>query len=348
MKNLLKKLYQKNYLQRDELIHLLNGITPEDEKLLYRYALETRLQTYGHRLYLRALLEFSSHCGNSCKYCGLRKENQDAKRYRLSPLEILECCIKAYHLGYRTFVLQSGEDGFYSDDLLAELISRIKENCPGAAVTLSIGERSYASYVRLFEAGADRYLLRHETIDAQLYEKLHPGMSLENRIKCLKHLQKIGYQVGAGFIVGLPGQDSKILAEELLFLKELNPDMVGIGPLIPHPKTPLARMPAGSVRMTLIILALVRLLLPKTLIPITTALNTLDRLGWEKGLKAGANVLMPNLSPAPVRGKYEIYQGKSSTDVSSIREIEERIKNNGFEVDLSRGDSLKWIENQGG
>ncbi len=341
LKELLTKLYRKNYLEKPELLYLLENITYQNAGLLFAYARETRVKTYQRKVYLRAVVEFSNYCRNNCWYCGIRRDNTKVERYRLLPETILACCASAYQAGYRTLVLQSGEDGFYTAAVLADLIQTIKKEYPGMAVTLSIGEAPRETYYRLYQAGADRFLLRHETIAADLYEKYHPGMNLQQRLRCLKDLKEIGYQTGAGFIVGLPGQTNEVLAEELLFLKEFGPDMVGIGPLIPHPETPLGDSPAGSVEKTIILLALIRLLLPEVLLPVTTAVKTLDSYGWEKGLAAGANVIMPVVSPVECRKKYEIYKNKASADYAALPAIKSRVENAGFELDMSRGDHCK-------
>lgn len=348
LKKLLVKLYQNNRLDRGQLQYILDNISYRTAGPLFVYARKTRLKTYQRKVYLRALLEFSNYCKKDCRYCGIRRSNKKINRYRLLPEKILECCGSAYHRGYRTVVLQSGEDLFYTTGVMVELIKQIKKNFPGTAVTLSTGEASYESYRRLFRAGADRFLLRHETVSETLYRKYHPGMSYHRRFQCLADLKDLGYQVGAGFIVGLPGQTSELLAEELLFLKELDPDMVGIGPLIPHPETPLGNSRAGSVEQTLMLLALIRLLLPETLLPVTTAVNTLDKRGWEKGLQAGANVIMPVVSPPSDREKYEIYKNKGNTDLTTPAEIKKRVERAGFAVDMSRGDSRKWWKKKTG
>ncbi|NLY89520.1 MAG: [FeFe] hydrogenase H-cluster radical SAM maturase HydE [Firmicutes bacterium] len=344
MEGLLAKLYRNNHLKKLELLYLLEKITYLKADLLFAYARKTRVKTYQRRVYLRALVEFSNHCRNNCWYCGLRRENKKVERYRLLPEAILSCCASAYQAGYRTVVLQSGEDKFYTAAVLADLIQAIKKECPGMAVTLSIGEAPREKYYRLYRAGADRFLLRHETVSADLYERYHPGMSYRRRLQCLKELKGIGYQTGAGFIVGLPGQTDEVLAEERLFLKEFDPEMVGIGPFIPHPETPLGNSPAGSVEKTLILLALIRLLLPEVLLPVTTAVNTLDRYGWEKGLAAGANVIMPVVSPAACRRKYEIYKNKAGVDYAALPELKRRVEKAGFELDMSRGDSYKRLQ----
>lgn len=343
MVRLLEQLYKENQLDKSQLKYILDNISYETAESLFTYAHKCRTNTYQNRVFLRALIEFSNYCKNNCYYCGIRRDNHSVSRYRLSPEVIIDCCKSAYLQGYRTFVLQSGEDNYYTIDLLTSIIKEIKTNFPEMAVTLSIGERSKEEYQKLFQAGADRFLLRHETISQELYKKYHPGMSQEKRIQALKDLKEIGYQVGAGFIVGLPGQTNELLAEELLFLKELNPEMIGIGPFIPHPETPLAKSNTGSVEKTLILLSLIRLLLPEVLLPITTAVNTLDKRGWEKGLKAGANVIMPVISPASTRGKYEIYKNKGSTDAGELNEIKKRVEKAGFQVDMARGDNIRFM-----
>ena len=291
------------------------------------------------------MIEFTNYCKNDCFYCGIRRSNSNAQRYRLSADEILECAKNGYELGFRTFVLQGGEDAYYSDEVLCGIVSKIKSAYPDCAVTLSVGERSLESYKKLRLAGADRYLLRHETANKLHYEKLHPPqMSFDNRIKCLYDLKSLGYQVGAGFMVGSPFQTEKMLADEMIFLRELNPDMVGIGPFVPHCSTPFANMLGGSADLTLFMLALIRLTLPFVLLPATTALGTIDPLGREKGINAGANVLMPNLSPVGVRKKYMLYDNKICTGdeaAQCIKCLKRRIESTGCKIVTSRGDVKK-------
>lgn len=345
MKKLIDKLYKQNNLNREELLNLLESMNKEDVDYLISKAHETRMKHYGNKVYPRGLIEFTNYCKNNCVYCGIRGLNKNADRYRLSLEEILSACEEGNRLGYKTFVLQGGEDTFFTDDKIVEIIKEIKNRFPDTAVTLSIGEKSYESYKRYYDAGADRYLLRHETATKELYEKLHPGMSFENRRRCLRDLKDIGYQVGAGFMVGLPGQSNEDYVNDLLFLKELEPEMVGIGPFIPQKDTPLANESRGTVETTVIMLAIVRLLLPEVLLPATTALGTIDPLGREKGLKAGANVVMPNLSPTEVRKKYALYDGKICTgdEAAECRMcIEGRIKRAGFVLEMSRGDNKLW------
>lgn len=338
-------LYRKNHAEPDELLFLLNNIGLEDQKLLFELARKTSIANFGNRVFLRGLIEFSNYCRRNCSYCGIRRDNEKADRYRLTQEEILACCFEGAQLGYTTFVLQSGEDAFYTDDVMVGIIREIKSHFPDSAVTLSIGERSYESYQRLFAAGADRYLLRHEAASAALYKRLHPDMSFQNRRECLRQLKEIGYQVGAGFMVGLPGQTNEDLVADLVYLQELQPHMVGIGPFIPHPDTPLGCFSGGTVEKTLIMIALTRLLLPDVLLPSTTAMGTIDPRGREKALQAGANVVMPNLSPVTVRAKYELYKDKICTGDESAQCrscIEQRIKSAGFEVDMARGDHRNW------
>jgi biotin synthase len=345
MKTIIDKLYSQNNLEANELLVLLNNMTDEDKQYLIERAHETRMKIYGDRVFMRGLIEFTNYCKRNCIYCGIRAGNKLADRYRLSLEDILEACDIGYRLGYRTFVLQGGEDDYFTDDKIVEIVKSIKGTYPEAAITLSVGERSRNSYEKYYDAGADRYLMRHETASRELYEKLHPGMSFENRIKCLYDLKEIGYQVGAGFMVGLPGQSNEDYVKDLLYLKQLEPHMAGIGPFIPHKDTPLADNKGGTVETTEVMLAITRLLLPQVLLPATTALGSIDSIGREKGIKAGANVVMPNLSPTSVRKKYALYDGKICTgdEAAECRLcIEGRIKKAGFSIDMSRGDNIAW------
>ena len=309
------KLIQRQKLTKEEFIEILKQQDdPDIRELLKEEAVRLRKHYYGTKVFTRGLIEFTNHCKNDCYYCGIRRSNKNAKRFRLSQEDILACCENGYELGFRTFVLQGGEDVWYTDAKLVEIIRRIKTLYPECAVTLSVGEKSYESYKAYKEAGADRYLLRHETADEQHYGVLHPAeMSLANRKQCLYDLKKLGYQVGAGFMVGSPGQSVETLAEDLLFLQELQPQMVGIGPFIPHHDTCFAEKSAGSVEETLFLLSVIRILLPTVLLPATTALGTMDPQGREKGLLAGANVVMPNLSPIKTRKQYDLYDNKICT-----------------------------------
>lgn len=298
---------------------------------------------YGNQVYIRGLIEISNYCKNDCYYCGIRKSNENASRYRLSKEEILECCMHGYELGFRTFVLQGGEDGYYNDARMTDIISSIKSLYPDCAITLSIGEKSYESFKCFHDAGADRYLLRHETFCEEHYRKLHPAiLSAANRQQCLWDLKEIGYQVGTGFMVGSPYQTAEHLAEDMLFIKKLNPQMVGIGPFIPHKDTQFAKEAAGTLELTLYMLGLLRLMIPKVLLPATTALGTIAPNGRELGILAGANVVMPNLSPSSVREKYMLYNDKINTGAEAAESVEYLktiMSDIGYEVIISRGDS---------
>lgn len=344
--NTVRKLIQNHELPREEYIELLQDWeNPEKSRVLTEEAVRLRRQYYGDKVYTRGLIEFTNYCKNDCYYCGIRRGNSHAKRYRLSREEILDCCGNGYELGFRTFVLQGGEDPYYTDERMTEIISLIRRGWPDCAITLSIGEKSYESYRLFKEAGADRYLLRHETASDELYRRLHPEeMLLSRRKQCLYDLKSLGYQVGAGFMVGSPGQTIEHLAEDLMFLKELEPQMVGIGPFIPHHETRFAKETAGSVGLTLFLLSVIRILLPKVLLPATTALGTMDPLGREKGLAAGANVVMPNLSPVKNRKQYDLYDNKICTgeEAAECRGcLERRVLSTGYRIVAERGDAAK-------
>lgn len=345
MKFLIDELYNNKVLSKNDLYSILHNSSDEDINYLHQKANEKRSEFYGNKVFLRGLIEFTNYCKCHCSYCGIRADNPKADRYRLTKEEILECCHMGYRLDYRTFVLQGGEDPYFTDEVLVDIVSTIKKELPDCAITLSVGERSFDSYKALFDAGADRYLLRHETASKSLYESLHPHMSFDNRRRCLRDLKTIGYQVGAGFMIGLPNQTDEDLVEDLLFLKDLDPHMIGIGPFIPHCDTPLGDKSGGTIDKTVILLSMIRLMLPDVLLPATTALGTLHPTGRERGLKAGANVVMPNLSPISVREKYALYNGKICTgdEAAECRGcIQRRIENAGFSLDLSRGDHIKW------
>lgn len=326
---------------------LISDHNTETDEYLFSKARKIREKYYGKDVYIRGLIEFSNYCKNDCFYCGIRRGNKNAIRYRLTEDEILSCCKEGYELGFRTFVLQSGEDLSYTDDKIVEIVKKIKTQFPDCAVTLSIGEKTYEQYKAYFDAGADRYLLRHETANETHYGKLHPKeLSLDNRKKCLWNLKKIGYQVGTGFMVGSPFQTAENLAEDMLFLKELNPHMVGIGPFISHKDTPFAGMSSGTVEQTLFMIGLIRLTLPQALIPATTALGTISPSGREQGILAGANVVMPNLSPVDVRKKYMLYDNKICTGDESAQCrhcMENRVKSIGYNIVVSRGDAVSDI-----
>lgn len=345
MTELVDKLYKESDLSDDEFLNLLESEDSEVDKILQKRADEVRQRYYGKKVYLRGLIEISNYCKNNCYYCGIRRGNSNAQRYRLTPEQILECCENGYILGFRTFVLQGGEDSYFTDELLCPLVSEIKRRHPDCAVTLSLGERSDESYGRLHEAGADRYLLRHEAASETLYSKLHPPeMSWENRRKCLYTLKKLGYQVGAGFMVGAPFQTARDLLCDLRFMQELRPEMIGIGPFVPHRDTPFSTQNRGKLRLTLRLLGILRLTFPDALIPATTALGTIAPNGRELGLAFGCNVVMPNLSPVSVRKKYELYNDKICTGEEAAEChicLENRIKSAGYNVEISRGDHIK-------
>lgn len=341
----IEKFIQHHTLTKAEYIELLEeSENPEMRKILSDEAVRLRKKYYGDKVYTRGLIEFTNYCKNNCYYCGIRCGNRNARRYRMSQEEILDCCENGYGLGFRTFVLQGGEDPFYTDEMIAGIVREIKAKYPDCALTLSIGEKPYESYRLFKEAGADRYLLRHETADEEHYRKLHPeNMSLSNRKRCLYDLKKLGYQVGAGFMVGSPGQTNETLAEDLLFLEELQPQMVGIGPFIPHHDTQFAREEAGSVEKTLFLLSVIRILLPKVLLPATTALGTIDPGGREKGLLAGTNVVMPNLSPIKNRKQYDLYDNKICTgeEAAECRGcLARRVESVGYRLVNERGDAV--------
>lgn len=325
---------------KDELAYYIEH--EEEEDTLAKQADGIRREVYGKDVYVRGLIEFTNYCKNNCYYCGIRRDNTKTERYRLTLEGILSCCKEGYGLGYRTFVLQGGEDAHYSDKDICELVYRIKEEYPDCAVTLSIGEKKKESYQAYFDAGADRYLLREETSQPAHYGKLHPEeMKLSNRKRCLYDLKEIGYQVGAGFMVDSPFQTTECLVEDLCFLQELSPDMIGIGPYIPHKETPFAGHKQGSLHKTLRLISLIRILFPYALIPATTALGSIHPQGRELGLKAGANVLMPNLSPVDVRSKYDLYENKICVDEEASRCKEclaARVKKAGFTIVTGRGD----------
>lgn len=342
MNKLIDKLFENQVLKPDEYKELIENRTPELSEYLFEKAREVQVESYGHDVYIRGLIEFTNYCKNDCYYCGIRKSNCNAERYRLTKEQILECCAEGVKLGFRTFVLQGGEDGYYSDDKMIDIIRSIKSNHPDCAITLSMGEKSYESYRAFYNAGADRYLLRQETANTEHYGKLHPSqMSLENRKKCLYNLKEIGYQVGCGIMVGSPGQTTDCLVEDLLFIKELNPHMVGIGPFIPHHDTPFAGEKGGNLELTLFLLGMIRLMLPTVLLPSTTALGTIHPKGRELGILAGANVVMPNLSPVEVRNKYLLYDNKICTgdEAAECRYcMQKRIESIGYNIAVSRGD----------
>ncbi len=342
MIDLINKLEKEHSLSLKEYEFLIKNRTPEFAEILAERADEVRKRIYGNSVYIRGLIEISNICKNDCFYCGIRMGNRQCQRYRLTKEQILSCCDEGYSLGFRTFVMQGGEDAFFSDDVVCEIVSEIKNKYSDCAVTLSLGERSFESYKRLYDSGADRYLLRQETADKEHYSKLHPDdMSFDKRMECLKNLKEIGYQVGCGFMVGSPYQTEKNLAKDLKFTEEFKPHMCGIGPFIPHKDTAFKDMTAGTVELTCYLLSIIRLISPSILLPATTALGSIEQGGREKGILAGANVVMPNLSPADARQKYELYNNKLSSGAESAKgkaELEEKIEAIGYKIVTDKGD----------
>ncbi len=340
--SLARKLINEHSLSTPEYAGLIRLRDDETTLLLKGAADKLRRSVYSNHIFIRGLIELTNYCKNDCFYCGIRRSNAECTRYRLTKEEVLSCAEEGYSLGFRTFVLQGGEDGHFGDDTLCELVYSLKSAHPDCAVTLSMGERSYESYKRLYDAGADRYLLRHETADEKHYNMLHPdSMSYANRMECLFNLKKIGYQTGCGFMVGSPFQSAENLAEDLKFIESFSPDMCGIGPFIPHKSTPFAGEKAGTLELTCFLLSVIRIIKPNILLPSTTALGTIAPDGREKGVLAGANVIMPNLSPVSVRRKYELYDNKICTGEESaqcIKCLESRMKSIGFEIVCDRGD----------
>ena len=342
MKDRIRRLEQDRDLPDRDLLDLIVMQDAEAEALLAQRAAAVRQQVYGRDVFIRGLIEFTNYCRNDCFYCGIRRSNACAQRYRLTREEILACCRTGYGLGFRTFVLQGGEDPFFTTERLAELVRAIKQAYPDCAVTLSVGEKDRETYQAWFDAGADRYLLRHETADEGLYRRLHPEeLSLQNRMRCLRDLKDIGYQVGCGFMVGAPFQTPEMLLKDLRFLQAFQPHMAGIGPFIPHRDTPFRDCPPGTAQMTLRLLAIIRLMLPHVLLPATTALGTVQSDGRQRGMGYGANVVMPNLSPLSVRKKYALYDNKISTGeeaAESVALLKQSMAAAGYRVVTARGD----------
>jgi len=343
---LIDTLKKNRHLEKEQWVQLFDTFTDDDRAYAAQKASQTAKEQFGNSIFIRGIVEFSNVCKNDCLYCGIRRSNANCERYRLSQEQILDCCDAGYEYGFRTFVLQSGEDKSYPTDVLCSIVSDIKKAHPDCAVTLSVGELEYDDYKRLFDAGADRYLLRHETANEEHYGKLHPSeMSWAHRMKCLEQLKEIGYQTGCGMMVGSPFQTSEHLAEDMLFLERFKPEMIGMGPFLPHKDTPFRDEPAGSFELTLLLISLCRLMLPDCLIPATTALGTIRPDGREKGVLAGANVIMPNLSPTDVRKKYLLYDGKICTGDESAQCracLERRMESIGYKVVISRGDHKSY------
>lgn len=341
-RELLEHLSREHKLPEVQWEQLFASFTEEDLHLAMTMAREITVKRFGKKIYFRGIVEFTNICKNDCLYCGIRCANKKVSRYRLTKEDILECCAEGYASGFRTFVLQGGEDGWFTDERMCDIVRTIKERYPDCAVTLSLGERSRESYEALFQAGADRYLLRHETADPDHYARLHPAhQTLENRMRCLRDLKEIGYQTGCGIMVGSPGQTPKTLAKDMVFMQEFDPQMVGVGPFLPHQDTPFREEAAGSVPTTLFVLALCRIMLPRALMPSTTALGTAENDGRKMGVLAGCNVIMPNLSPMAVRKKYMLYDNKSGTNLSAaegIALLRRQMEEIGYEVVVGRGD----------
>lgn len=345
---IIEKLDAVHTADNSELAQLISTITDDELEVLRQTAQKCAQKHFGNKVFIRGLIEISSICKNDCYYCGIRKSNKNAVRYRLSREQILNCCEKGYKLGFRTFVMQGGEDGYFTDDVLCDIIGSIKSKYPDCAVTLSLGERSRESYQRLYDAGADRYLLRHETANEEHYSKLHPKeMTLQNRKKCLMDLKEIGFQTGAGFMVGSPYQSIETICEDLRFIEDLGPQMCGIGPFVPHKDTIFKYEKSGSVRLCLILLSVIRLMKPDILLPATTALGTVDPVGREKGILHGANVVMPNLSPTEHRKDYALYDNKICTGdeaAECIKCLSGRMERIGYQIVVDRGDYKESTE----
>lgn len=338
---LLDRLAAGEKLSESEYFSLIDNFAADTAAYAAMLADRIRKSIYGNTVYIRGLIEIGNVCRNNCFYCGIRGSNTKCERYVLTKESILNCCAEGYGLGFRTFVMQGGEGAISVSDI-CDITAQIKKRYPDCAVTLSIGEYSRADYIRMYEAGADRYLLRHETVDKAHYEKLHPkNMSFENRLRCLYDLKDIGFQTGCGFMVGSPFQTNEMLARELLFIRELEPDMCGIGPFIPQKDTPFGGFAAGSAEMTIFLLSLIRLTRPNILLPATTALGTALDNGRERGIMAGANVVMPNLSPASERKKYALYDNKLSSGAESAEALsilKRNMESIGYEIVTARGD----------
>ena len=342
LNDLITKLAQTHRLETEEYRLLMDRRDPEAAERLASLARQAARQVYGNRVFVRGLVEISNICKNDCLYCGIRRSNRACDRYRLTAEQILACADEGHRLGFRTIVMQGGKDGSFTDEVLCAIVRAIKRAHPDVAVTLSMGERGRESYQRLFDAGADRYLLRHETATKAHYERLHPAaMSFDNRMRCLQDLHEIGYQTGCGFMVGSPFQTTADLARDLKFIEQFHPEMCGIGPFIPHKDTAFRDEPAGTVELTCYLLSILRLIQPNLLLPATTALGTIDPAGREKGILSGANVVMPNLSPASVREKYMLYDNKLSSGAEAaqnLQDLKDRMAAIGYEVVVDRGD----------
>lgn len=343
-RQLIRQLKATHHLSPRGYKALLEDSSPENCELLRAEAQETAISSFGRNIYIRGLIEISNHCRNNCLYCGIRAENRNIRRYRLSKEEIMECCRSGYSAGFRTFVLQGGEDPVQTDAWVEDVVRSIRAEFPDCAITLSLGEKSGESYSRFRAAGADRYLLRHETFNPAHYSQLHPDtMSRENRLGCLAALKALGYQTGSGFMVGSPYQDADDIVEDILFIEKLHPEMIGIGPFIHHKDTPLGTWPDGSVSLTLKLISIFRLMDPRALIPATTSLATLEAGARLKGILAGANVVMPNLTPAARRSDYSLYEGKTASGAESAEGLEllkQELSTIGYGIAADRGDYI--------
>lgn len=340
-KRLIDFLSENHYLSEDDYLYLIKNRNEEIFEYLKQKADAARKAVYGNKIFIRGLIEISNICKNDCYYCGIRRSNKSCERYKLTQQEILSCCESGYNLGFRTFVLQGGE-GALSVSEICDTVKKIKSRYTDCAVTLSLGEYEKSDYEKMKKAGADRYLLRHETIDKEHYERLHPeNMSYEGRLNCLKELKAAGFQVGCGFLVGSPFTTAEIVAREFKFIEEFSPEMCGIGPFIPQKDTPFKNEKAGTAEETMFYLSIIRLIKPNILLPATTALGTIKEGGREQGILAGANVLMPNLSPESERKKYALYDNKLATGTESAEAIEalkKQIKKIGYEIVIDKGD----------
>lgn len=345
---LIEQLNADKQLSHEEWKQLIEAYTPEDAAYAANLASQIAIEKFGKTIYFRGIIEFTNYCKNDCYYCGIRRSNKKAERYRLTKEEILECCQEGYENGFRTFVLQGGEDGHFTDAVLVDLVETIRGKYPDCAITLSIGERSRESYQKLYNAGANRFLLRHETSVQSLYEKLHPSsQTMENRLRCLKDLKEIGYQTGCGIMVGVPYQTVDDIACDMEMMADFKPQMIGIGPFLPHCDTPFGDKTAGSAQLTVFLLSLCRIMLPDVLLPATTALGTLQENGRAKGVLAGCNVVMPNLSPKLVREKYMLYNNKAGihdTAASGIQKLTTQMEAIGYQVVVGRGDFGEHIK----
>ena len=343
IKELIDRLEKEHSLSIDEYRIIIDLRDPETAEYAAEKAVKTRKQIYGNSVFIRGLIEVSNVCRNDCFYCGIRRSNDHCERYSLTDEQILECCSKGHEIGFRTFVMQGGESHSFSAERVCRTVQKIKAKFADCAVTLSLGEYKREEYKAMREAGADRFLLRHETADKEHYEKLHPsGMSFDNRMECLRNLKDLGFQTGCGFMVGSPYQTSMTLAKDLKFIEVFKPEMCGIGPFIPHKDTPFRDMPAGPLDLTCYLLSLIRLICPKVLLPATTALGTIDPFGRQKGILSGANVVMPNLSPEDVRDKYRLYNNKLYTGCESAQQLNmlsDTLRSIGYDIVIDRGDA---------